>query len=120
AVGVAVLKGPTGAAGQPLGMETFVNMTKWGTRDTHGEPVTAVQVYRTLRGRWSGGAPITEGGFGYLSSTDTTLFHYPGAPAAGQFWSEVNIDGSGTANTPGDRRFSLSSGPFTMQPGDVQ
>src|SRR5690606_35651762 len=42
----------------------------------------------------------------------------PADPPA--FWSEFNIDNQGQAISPGDRRFIQSTGPFTMNPGDVQ
>ena len=36
------------------------------------------------------------------------------------FWSEDNTDGAGGRNIPADRRFVMSAGPFTLEPGDVQ
>ncbi|RMF65386.1 MAG: hypothetical protein D6746_00535, partial [Bacteroidetes bacterium] len=53
-------------------------------------------------------------------SNTPTRFHYPGDPQTGAFWSEVNTDGAGTANSPADRRFVISTGPFTMEPGEEE
>ncbi|WP_457652103.1 T9SS type A sorting domain-containing protein [Rhodocaloribacter sp.] len=38
----------------------------------------------------------------------------------GAYWSEFDIDGAGTATPPSDRTLIMSSGPFSMNPGDVQ
>ncbi len=45
---------------------------------------------------------------------------WPGNPSSGEFWSEVNIDNAGTTNTPSDRRFLISTGPFEFAPGATQ
>jgi hypothetical protein len=45
---------------------------------------------------------------------------YPGDPVTHAFWSELNIDGQGTATYPADRRFVMATGPFSMQPGGTQ
>ncbi|MEX0747057.1 MAG: hypothetical protein WD275_03585, partial [Rhodothermales bacterium] len=75
------------------------------------------EMYGYLRGIWRDGLPVTVGGNGYGGSIPTD-FMFPGNPPA--FWSEYNTDGNGTQNSPADRRFLLSSGPFIMNPGDVQ
>src|SRR5690606_4142280 len=76
-------------------------------------------VYNYLRGVWRDGTPMTEGGAGYGGSQPTN-FMFPGDPVNREYWSEENTDGKGSRNTPADRRFLMSSGPFTMNPGDVQ
>ncbi len=45
---------------------------------------------------------------------------WPGDPVTQSFWSEVNIDNAGTANTPSDRRHPMSTGPFTLSAGEEQ
>lgn len=70
---------------------------------------------------------------GYIPNTNTTNptpFTHGSGPNAGQptFFPtdgdplklSGDIDGFGTNLPPGDRRLSMSSGPFKMQPGDVQ
>ena len=42
---------------------------------------------------------------------------FPGDPESEEFWSEVNNDGEGGHNPPGDRRQILSTGAFTIPPG---
>lgn len=75
--------------------------------------------YNYLRGIWRDGSPMTVGGTGIGGDTPTN-YMFPGDPVTQSFWSEENTDGSGSRNTPSDRRFLMSSGPFTMNPGDVQ
>jgi len=78
--------------------------------------------YNYLRGIWQDGSRMCEGGNGFnpTSCTQTADFMYPGDPVSKSFWSEFNIDGAGTANPPSDRRFLMSTGPFTLNPGDTQ
>ncbi|GAB5521735.1 MAG: hypothetical protein RhofKO_39860 [Rhodothermales bacterium] len=88
-----------------------------------GNPTgTTIEPYNYLRGIWRDGTPVTEGGTGYNpgGSAPVTNFMFPGDPTKGEFWSEVNTDGAGSANTPADRRFLMSTGPFDMNQGDVQ
>ena len=84
-----------------------------------GNPFTGAEAYGYLRGIWRDGAPITLGGTGYGGDVPVD-FMFPGDPVTGQFWSEENTDNAGARNTPADRRFLLSSGPFVMNPGDEQ
>ncbi len=84
-----------------------------------GNPFNGAEAYGYLRGIWRDGQPITLGGTGYGGNTPTDVM-FPGDPVTGAYWSEENVDGSGSRNTPADRRFLLSSGPFRMNPGDVQ
>jgi len=78
--------------------------------------------YNYLRGIWQDGSRMCFGGNGFKPTgcAQTTDFMWPGDPATGGFWSEFNIDGAGTANPPSDRRFLMSTGPFTLNPGDKQ
>ncbi|GIV59253.1 MAG: hypothetical protein KatS3mg043_0342 [Rhodothermaceae bacterium] len=78
--------------------------------------------YNYLRGIWQDGSRMCFGGNGFNPNncTQTANFMYPGDPVARAYWSEFNIDGNGTPNPPSDRRFLMSTGPFTMNPGDVQ
>lgn len=82
-----------------------------------GSPQNAQDFYGYLRGLWTDDSPMTLGGDGYGGTTPVE-FMFPGDPPA--FWSEDNTDGAGARNIPADRRFILSTGPFTMQPGDEQ
>ena len=73
--------------------------------------------YNLMRGLWSDGRPVTYGGDGRDFSDIPTPFFYPGDPLTGEFWSQMNLDGQGTA---GGWAYDsvISTGPFSMQPGD--
>ena len=49
-----------------------------------------------------------------------TGFKYTGNAAKREFWSEENTDGNGSRNTPADRDFLISTGPFQLLPGESQ
>jgi type IX secretion system substrate protein len=71
--------------------------------------------YDMMRGRWPWGDQVSLGpSFG---GPVTTPIMYPGPP--GEFWSELNLDGAGTAAAPGDRKMVVASGPFTLVPEEV-
>lgn len=77
-----------------------------------------------MRGRIFDGSPLQEGCVPYLgcvegASMNPTTFMVPGDPVTGQFWSEVNY-WQGIPENPSDRKLLLTSGPFVMQPGEVQ
>ena len=78
---------------------------------------SAMSYYNSLRGLWPDGSTITYGGDGCGGRGATTTRMYPGVPPG--FWSEANIDGTGTRMIGGERRFILAAGPFSMQPGEV-
>lgn len=77
------------------------------------------ECYDYMRGIWRDGTSITFGGTGY-GGDQTTNFMFPGEPAQRAYWTEENVDGFGSRNTPADRRFLMSSGPFELSPGDTQ
>jgi hypothetical protein len=86
----------------------------------YGNPSGATfDPYRYLQSIWRDGTPMTVGGNGY-GGTERTTFMFPGDPVTGAFWSEANTDGQGSRNVPSDRRFLMSTGPFDLEPGDVQ
>ena len=115
AVGFDFLQGPISEDGDTL-FTTSVNRivkSSWEPRFSH-------EVYNVQQGLWKDGQPITASGHGYQTDGPITKFTFPGDPVTGAFWSEVNNDGNGTRNQSGDRRFAMSTGPFTMRPGDSQ
>lgn len=110
----------------------------------NGNPTTTgngSQFYNLMRGRWENGSLMTYGSNGLQTSTPACKFMYPGdtdptnlgttpdptpsnpnpAPIAPPFtnWTEINTDGAGGKNQPGDRRFLQSAGKFTLTPGAV-
>src|SRR5690606_8813038 len=116
AAGYAILRGPV-AGGAPLGMTSFMSFISGGPAGNE-DPRIAPEYYNVMQGRWRGGQPVTARDLGFNTDGAVTTFMYPADPATGAFWSEVNTDGRGSSNTPGDRRFTMGSGPFAMQPGE--
>lgn len=86
------------------------------------DPQTASDYYNYMQGNWKDGKKITFGGNGRDFSNIPTDFMYTGDPATNTGWSERNPAGDGTLPpiSAGDRRFVLSTGPFTINPGDQQ
>lgn len=107
-----------------------------------GNPSNVTHYYNYLRGIWKDGTPMEYGGTGYAPSGSTTgqicRFMFPSnsdpSGTGFQFPPRGNNSAIGTGigtpnsnnnnwsednnpNTPGDRRFLQSAGPFTLQPG---
>ena len=119
AAGFGFLQGPISEDGDTLAVTSVVPITKSGPVGTE-EPRLAQGIYNVQRGFWRGGQPVTAKGLGFQTDGEITKFAYPGDPVTGAFWSEVNSDGNGTRHYSGDRRLQMSTGPFTMRPGDSQ
>ena len=121
AVGYQLLQGPVverGGKPDTLGLTRFLYYTNADA--VTGRPRRGTtDLYRYLSGLWRDGTPWTVGGDGYGGS-EPTSFLFPGDPVERRHWSEENADGQGSRNTPGDRRFVMVTGPFSMQPGDEQ
>jgi hypothetical protein len=88
------------------------------------DPTTGSEYYNIMTGKWKDGTPFTCGGDGYVGTINTN-WAYTGDPnnvgvntdpnnTCG-YWTET----TGTV-TPGDRRMILSSGPFTLNAGQMQ
>lgn len=79
--------------------------------------------WRHMNSKWHDNTPFYIGGTGHGSHPDatsqTTNYIYSGNPFLGTGWSELNIDGNGTAN-PNDelRRFYTTAEPQAFNPGD--
>lgn len=104
-----------------FGMRRFVYYNN--DLSTNGEPSKATDYYNYLRGYWKNGQRMKYGGNGF--NTGTTEFDcdfmFPGNSdkyfwgTDGNVvddWSEVTA-----GNSPADRRFMQSAGPFTLKPG---
>ncbi|MGB3545023.1 hypothetical protein [Rubrivirga sp.] len=100
-----------------LAIEKFFYFTNGGSGPTV-DPNNGDEAYSYMQGFWKDGTPLRQGADGYNTNGPVVDFAFPGNPP--EFWSEYNSDGNGTANTPADRRFGVSSGPFTFNPGDMQ
>jgi hypothetical protein len=100
AVGVDLLQGPFSTAlGHRLPMTAFTGFTN-GT-----DPVSANDSFNLMHGLDRSGNPIHD------PSSNVTTFMFTGDPVAATGW----LDPAGN-----DKRFLLSSGPFTMPGGSVQ
>jgi len=99
AVGYDFFKGPT-VNGQILGMSSF-------NKYVNGTDPNATQVsYNYMKGLNPDGTPVVD-----PTTNQVTPFTNPGDPVAGTGWLDTN---------PADRRLMLSTGPFSMAPGDTQ
>ena len=101
-----------------LGMTSYIYYNNGG--GVTEDPTTGPHYYGYMKAEWKDGQKFTFGGNGRDFSEDPTNFVFPGDPSTNQFWSERNSDNLGTSIEPGDRRFVLSTGPFTINPGDEQ
>lgn len=105
---------------------TRLNMTRFVYYNNDSSPIgnptgNTDEPYNYMQGIWRDGTPMTLGGTGYNpGSTNLTQYIFPGDPVSGSFWSEENTDGVGSRNTPADRRFVMATGPFDLNPGDIQ
>lgn len=88
--------------------------------NVQSDPQELVEYYYYMQSRWRDGQPFIYGNDARRSSGKPIAFVLPGDPVTGAFWSERNIDNAGTENTPADRRFVISAGPFNMEPGETE
>lgn len=115
-----------------FGMRRFVYHDN--SSSANGDPSTAPQYYNMLRGIWKDGNKMKYGGNAYSGSDvvgPECDFMFPGnsdplnwgtgckAPNGGynqngKYWTEETA-----GNSPNDRRFMQSAGPFTLKPGAV-
>lgn len=118
-------------------MSKFVYFNNDGT--VQGNPRIARHAFNYLTGFWQDNVRMVYGGTGYPGSTGATNIPadmmFPGS-SDGQIgwsiggtcqsprqvpfaWSEINPGPGANANTPADRRFIHSAGPFTLESGAV-
>lgn len=93
ALGIALLRSPRG-------------MTAFRGYSNGGDPLSPRACYNCLKGLDLDGSVIVN-----PATNDPTTFQFGGDPVAGTGWLDSD---------PDDRRFILSSGPFTMAPGDTE
>ncbi len=107
-------------AGEQIIMSKFVYYNNDWT--TIGNPESGTHYYNYLKGLWKDGTSMTYDGNGYGGSTPCD-FMFPGSSDPTGWgtggvvqaeWSEATV-----GNTPADRRFLQSAGPFTLQPGAI-
>lgn len=112
-----------------FGMRRFVYYNNDGSAD-NGEPSKATDYYYYLQGIWKNGQRMYYGGNGLNNGIDEAHiscdFMFPGdsdpllwgtngvEPSNPEPWTEIS-----SSNSPNDRRFMQSAGPFTLKPGAV-
>ena len=134
AIGVDFFQGPLADAGDgidndrdgtidELGEQIIMSKFVYYNNDqtVRGNPNSGTDIYNYLRGIWRDNVPMTFGGNGKGegpgATTELCNFMFPGVSDPmfpGQEWTEVTA-----GNSPADRRFIQSAGPFTLQPGAV-
>lgn len=112
------LDGITDEPFEQISMNHFMyfNNSLPGTLSQTTDPETAQQFYQYMQSIWKDGTPLTCGGNGY-GGTIGVNFAYPGntnllGPCGITPWEE-NDAGS-------DKKFVMSSGPFTFLQGEVE
>ena len=98
-VGYDFLQGPK-VAGVPLGLVSF------NKYPNGGGPQDSTETYNYMKGLLGDGSPVID-----PTTSQPTTFNVSGDPVAGTGFLD---------SSPSDRRLMLSSGPFTMAPGDTQ
>lgn len=112
-VGIDFFEGPIGDNGVERGLSTFMYYTNGS--GTTGDPSEA-QHYRNYQtALWKNATPLTGSGDGFNTPGPVAKHAYPDNPALGLGWTECLA-----GNPVGDRRFILSSGPFTLTTAQSQ
>ena len=110
------------------GMKRFTYYTGGGAYN-QSDPSLASEYYNYMSGKWRKGDDMVFGGTGFPTSPGATKIHsdymFPGDSdtlnwaTAGDNPGSKKWDEKSSGNTPGDRRFVQSAGPFTLRPGAV-
>ncbi len=86
-----------------------------------GNPDTDEDFYNFMQAQWRDGLPLTEGGEGYDPDGTPIDFLYPGDPTVPAYWSEIcPTPDCGPSIEPDDRRFTISTPAFSLQPGETK
>ncbi len=113
-----------------LGMKHFKYYSSNGGAPGDGDPVNGTDFYNYLQGNWRGttgqvvwggdgnpfgtGQPGVFADYMFPGDSDPLFWGTGGVTQAPSSWWEGSV-----GNTPSDRRGLGSTGPFTMQPGDM-
>jgi hypothetical protein len=105
AVGYDFFRGPIVPTGTP-GVNDTLGMTSFNKYINGTDPKSSGQTFNFMKGLNADGTPIID-----PTTLQATRFQVPGDPVAGTGWLDTS---------PADRRLQLSTGPFSMAPGDSQ
>ncbi len=106
AVGFCLLRGPVVAVSP--GVYDTLGMVSFSKYINGTDPIGGAETYNYMRGLQRDGTATHVNDDPYLP---ITTYQVSGDPVTGTGWLDSN---------PADRRLALSSGPFRMNPGDVQ
>lgn len=101
-----------------LGLSKFVYFNNNGNQ-INGNPQIATDFYNYMQGKWRTGQDIEFGGDG-VTGTDGTIANYMFPFDTDPDHPDDNWNERSSGNTPADRRFVQSSGPFVLEPGAEQ
>ena len=106
----------------------YYSNTTNGANPNQTDPTNASDYYNYLKGFWKDGSKFVYGGSGHISDAEAD----PNTPCDFMFPGDTDPLGWGTDgnpqepwteqssnNTPNDRRFVQSAGPFVLKPGSV-
>lgn len=105
AVGFRLLQGPVIPTGTP-GVFDTLGLTSFHKYIGGNDPRNSVETYNYMKGLNANGSPVID-----PLALQATKFQVAGDPVAQTGWLDSN---------PANRLFVLSTGPFTMAPGDSQ
>lgn len=108
---------PDNILGEQIIMSKFVYYNNDNT--VTGNPSGFADFYRYLQGIWRDNDTMTYGDQGKTPGNPVCSFMFPGTTDAEFFPTLGNWTEASVGNTPADRRFLQSAGPFTLQPGAV-
>ena len=92
-------------------------------RSLIGNPEVSSHYYGYLTGRWKDSSPLVDNGldgYGGTASGPETDYMFPGLPTNCPAGPQGGWTENSAGNDPGDRRFLISAGPFTLQKGSFQ
>jgi hypothetical protein len=114
-IGIDYFEGPLDENGDELGLSHFMYFNN-DANPISGNPSIAIDFYNYLQGKWKNGQTVRWGDRNGSGGTVETPWMWPfDTILPGQsLWTERT-----SGNTPNDRRFVQSSGPFTLKPGVV-
>jgi hypothetical protein len=102
---------------EQMGMTSFMSFNNSfpGVPLAQTDPSNATEYFQYMKNYWKDGTPLTCGGNGYGGTTPTTFAFpnntYSNSPCSPSNWTET---GGGS-----DKRFTMTSGPYVLQPGAV-
>ncbi len=113
--------GTTDEAGEEIIMSNF--MYYYNDQTQMGNPTNATQYYGYLRNYWKDGTHLEYDGNGWpgsgLTNGSNTNFAFPDNTDATKYGSYGAWSQKTENDVPGDLRFILSAGPFTLKSGAV-